>query len=356
MLDDHAAAYGRQTNWKWIMALVLLAVLALAGALWARSGAPLPHWRGKQSPMDWRELPWSDGEALVEVASGVLGIAPDRLWYMDQSGAITAKVEAEGENFLPISGVPGAWGKTAGYVWDGGFRRISVSGEILHCSGSTDALAVTASASGCYTRTTIMTRTGETLGQVIPAGAAMVETALTENRMAGLTLDEAGQWSLHVYELSGRELFTLRLPAGETYHIKAMENRIALLGDHALTIYDDAGAQTGVFRWQRGVPVLWDADSHWAAVLLEDSGSFTLNTLDANGTLLGSGTAAGPLRSLRAAGNRLYALDYQTLQVYDTLCTSLGREECGARAAAMAPADGAVWLLGNGEIARISTK
>lgn len=358
MLDDHAAAYGSRTNWKYIMTLVLLAVLAMAGAFWVRSGAALPQIGGRKTAMDWRELPWNDGEGIEETASGVLGIAPERLWHMEEGGTITALLETEGEDLRPISGCAiGAWGKRAIYLWDGDdFHRIPVSGEILGCSGNDDYLAVTASASGAYTRTSILDDSGAVLGQVIPDGAAMAETAMTETRLGGLCLDTSGGWTLRLYDLDGQERSITGLPAGETYHLKAMEQGFAVLGDQSLCFYDENGQETGSYSFENGAPVRWDADASWAAVLIDCSGGYTLYTVDKQGNLLGTAAVPMPLRGLWAKGNRLYALDYQELRVYDTSCSLQDREECGARAAALAPADGAVWLLGNGEIARTVTK
>ena len=184
MLDDHAVSYGRQTNGKYIILLMRLALASLLGA-WAMEHkgevqstlARLPP--ETQQPMDWQDAPSNGASSVFGCKDGAVLLTDGTLYHLNMDGAVTALLETGEDLLTPLSGsLPGAWGQSALYLWkDGAFSEIPVETGILGACANENFIAVISKGSGYLTCTKIMNAAGETLGTIGLTDAAMTELA-----------------------------------------------------------------------------------------------------------------------------------------------------------------------------------
>ena len=231
MLDDHAISYGRQTNGKYIILLMLLALASLLGA-WAMEhkgevqstlARLLPE---TQQPMDWQDAPSNGASSVFGCKDGAVLLTDGTLYHLNMDGAVTALLETGEDLLTPLSGsLPGAWGQSALYLWkDGAFSEIPVETGILGACANENFIAVISKGSGYLTCTKIMNAAGETLGTIGLTGAAMTELACTDSALAGLCMDKLGQWSLRIYDALGT--LRMELPLGaETGAISSAQRK-----------------------------------------------------------------------------------------------------------------------------------
>lgn len=87
MLDDHAVSYGRQTNGKYIILLMLLALASLLGA-WAMEhkgevqstlAGLLPE---TQQPMDWQDAPSNGASSVFGCKDGAVLLTDGTLYHL----------------------------------------------------------------------------------------------------------------------------------------------------------------------------------------------------------------------------------------------------------------------------------
>ena len=182
MLDDHAVSYGRQTNGKYIILLMLLALASLLGA-WAMEhkgevqstlARLLPE---TQQPMDWQDAPSNGASSVFGCKDGAVLLTDGTLYHLNMDGAVTALLETGEDLLTPLSGsLTGAWSQSALYLWkDGAFSEISVETGILGACANEKFIAVISKGSGYLTCTKIMNAAGETLGTIGLTDAAMTE-------------------------------------------------------------------------------------------------------------------------------------------------------------------------------------
>lgn len=361
MLDDHAVSYGRQTNGKYIILLMLLALASLLGA-WAMEhkgevqstlARLLPE---TQQPMDWQDAPSNGASSVFGCKDGAVLLTDGTLYHLNMDGAVTALLETGEDLLTPLSGsLPGAWGQSALYLWkDGAFSEIPVETGILGACANENFIAVISKGSGYLTCTKIMNAAGETLGTIGLTDAAMTELACTDSALAGLCMDKLGQWSLRIYDALGTLRTELPLGAENRCHILGAEEGFVVLGEHTVRCYSQDGEETGNVTRSKGTISCGTTAGENVAVLADCGNASDLFLVSPEGTVLGETELTAPVRGVTAQADRVYVLDYQALRVYDKQERLLVTDQDGARAANMGAYGSDLWLTGNGEFSRKS--
>ena len=357
MLDDHAVSYGRQTNGKYIILLLALALTAMLGA-WAleHKGTMqsaltglLPH---KQQPMDWQDAPCSGASSVLGCDDGAVLMTDGTLYHLDMDGMVTAQLDTGEDTLSPLSGsIPGAWGENTLYRWkDGAFSEISVETGILGACANENYIAVISKGSGYLTNTILLDALGQRQGNVGLTDAAMTELACTEDVLAGLCMNKLGQWSLRLYDFSGNLRTKIPLGGESRCHLLATQQGFVVMTAHTIRFYGANGTENGSFTLPKGVISCGTAAGENAVVLADCGNASTLYYISNAGNQLGETAISTPIRRINARPDRVYVLDYQTLRVYDRQ----GELQAGARAANLSPYGSDLWLVGNGEVSRIS--
>lgn len=361
MLDDHAVSYGRRTNGKYIILLLALAMIALLSA-WALEhkgtiqsalSRLLPK---KQLSMDWQDAPSNGASSVFGCDDGAVLLTDGVLYHLDGSGTVTAQLDT-GENALtPLSGnIPGAWGENTLYIWnDGTFSSIFMETGILGAYADEKHIAFLSKGSGYLTNTILLDALGQKIGSIGLTDAAMTELACTENVLAGLCMDKLGQWSLRLYDFTGK--LRTEIPLGEESrcHLLGMEQGFLVLTTHSLRFYETNGTETGSYTLPRGTISCGTVAGEDAVVLADCGSTGTLYFISSAGKLLGETAISTQVRRLTAQADRVYVLDYQALRVYDRQGGLQATLVQGARAANLSPNGSNLWLVGNGEVSRIS--
>lgn len=361
MLDDHTAEYGRQTKWKFIIVLILLALAAMAGA-WAAE-----HWtvlrqqlkfRGNETNLDWQEASCDESTKIIALSHGALLIDGGMLRHLGDSGRLTDTLDTGAEQLSPLSGSSaGAWSEEALYRWtEQGFAVTPVPAGILQADVWNGEAAVISKGSGYLTRTLIFGVDGAETAAIGLTDSAMTQIALTEHALGSICAEADGGWSLRIYEKDGTERVNLPLEAGEQCQLRACGSGFAVLAEQSLRFFDEAGTETGAYALEMQHVSHWAADDGWAALLLGSGGVQRIVTVDDRGNVLGEGSHTGVVRDMAAESGRLYILDMQCLSSYNMQCRQVTASPQGARAAGLSACDRRVWLVGNGELCRIITK
>ncbi len=361
MLDDHAVSYGRQTNGKYIILLMFLALASLLGA-WA-----LEH-KGKvqsilarllpvvQRPMDWQDAPCNGASSVFGGKDGAVLLTDGTLYHLSMDGAVTALLETGEDQLMPLSGsLPGAWCESALYLWkEGTFSEISVKTGILGACGNDDFIAVISKGSGYLTYTKLFDASGEMIGTIGLTDAAMTELACSDSALAGLCMDKMGQWCLRIYDTFGVLQTELPLGAESRCHILGTQQGFVVLGEHTVRCYSQDGEETGQFTLSQGTVSCGTVAGENVAVLADCGNANTLYIVSPKGSVVGEMELTAPVRRVTAQVDRVYVLDYQTLRVYDMQGRLLLTAKDGARAANMVAYGSDLWLTGNGELSRKS--
>ena len=363
MLDDHTAVYGSQTKWKWMIILLVLAGLTLAAGFLTAQPSWKERLRGRGEALLAEELPWTDfpcdGTSKIAAAEhGAVLSCGGVLYELDSRGCVTARLDTGlAETQLLQGAAPVAWSGSAVYLTrSDGFAAIDIPSGVLALAGNESHISVITRGSGYLTVTKLLDLTGKETGHIGLLDAAMVETAVAGEVTAGLCVDTRGAWSLRLYDSAGTELLRHDLPDGNRCHLKAAGEAFAVLCECTILFYDIQGKKLGSAALEQGFPELWCADAEGAVLCFGSGGGSTLLRFDLEGHLTGTAAHSGPIRDIALGNGKLYVLDYQRVTVYDNSGRLLEREAAGARAAAMAPGGGGLWLAGNGEIAKIITK
>ena len=361
MLDDHAVSYGRQTNGKYIILLMLLALASLLGA-WALEhkgevqstlARLLPE---TQRPMDWQDAPSNGASSVFGCKDGAVLLTDGTLYHLNLDGAVTALLETGEDRLTPLSGsLPGAWCESALYLWkNGAFSEIPVETGILGACANDDFIAVISKGSGYLTCTKILNAAGETLGTIGLTDAAMTELACTDSALAGLCMDKLGQWSLRIYDDLGTLRTEVPLGTESRCHILGTERGFVVLGEHTVCCYSQDGEETGTVPLAKGTISCGTMAGENAVILADCGNASILYIVSPEGTVLGETELTAPVRRVTAQADRVYVLDYQALRVYDKQGRLLVTDQDGARAANMGAYGSDLWLTGNGELSRKS--
>lgn len=361
MLDDHAVSYGRRTNGKYIILLLTLALIALLSA-WALEHKGtiqstlfrlLPQ---KQQPMDWQDAPCNGASSVFGCDDGAVLLTDGLLCHLDGSGTVTAQLDTGEDSLTPLSGsIPGAWGENTLYLWnDGAFSSIFVETGILGACADENHIALISKGSGYLTNTILSDALGQEQGSIGLTDAAMTELACTEDVLAGLCMDKLGQWSLRLYDFSGN--LRTEIPLGEESrcHILGTEQGFLVLTAHRLRFYETNGTETGSYTLPKGTISCGTVAGEGAVVLADCGSTGTLYFISSAGKLLGETAISAQVRRLTGWSDRVYVLDYQALRVYDRQGELQATLIQGARAANLSPNGSNLWLVGNGEVSRIS--
>ncbi len=361
MLDDHAVSYGRRTNGKYIILLLALALIALLTA-WA-----LEH-KGniqstlsrlllqEQSSMDWKDAPSNGASSVFGCDDGAVLLTDGILYHLDMAGTVTAQLDTGEDALTPLSGsIPGAWGKNTLYLWnEGAFSSVPVETGILGACATEKHIALISKGSGYLTNTILLDASGKKLGSIGLTNAAMTELAVTEDVLAGLCMDKLGQWSLRLYDFSGKLRNEIPLGEESQCHILGMAQGFLVLMAHSVRFYDIDGTETGCYTLPEGTVSCGTVTGNGAVVLADCGSMGTLYFISSAGKLLGETAISTQVRRLIARADRVYVLDYQALRVYDKQGGLLATRIQGARAADLSPHGSNLWLAGNGEVSRIS--
>lgn len=358
MLDDHTGVYGSRTKWKWMIIL-----LALAIGFWTAQ----PLWKervhGYGEALLSEALPWTDfpcdGTSKIAAAEhGAVLSCGGVLYELDSRGGVTARLDTGlAETQLLQGAAPVAWSGSAIYLTSSdGFTAIDIPSGVLALDGNESHISVITRGSGYLTVTKLLDLMGKETGHIGLLDAAMVETAAAGDVTAGLCVDTLGAWSLRLYDSTGTELLRHDLPDGNRCHLKAAGEAFAVLCECTILFYDIQGNELGSAVLEQGFPDLWCTDAEGAVLCYGSGGCSTLLRFGLEGRLTGTAVHSGTIRDIAQGNGKLYVLDYQGVTVYDNSGQLLEREAAGARAAAMAPGSGGLWLAGNGEIAKIITK
>ena len=359
MLDDHAVSYGRQTNGKYIILLLLLALASAFGA-WAMEhkgevqSALFRQLATAQEPMDWQDAPCNGASSVFGWEDGAVLLTEGVLYHLDQDGAITAQLDTGETEIWPLSGsLPGAWSESTLYLWrEDALTQIPMETGILGAYANESRIAVISKGSGYLTCTKILDMTGQELGQIGLTDAAMTELVCTDEVLAGLCMEKSGQWSLRLYDLFGVPQNEIPLDEAYRCHLVGAEQGFLMLGEHIVRMYDQNGKETGRVTLREGTVSSGTMAGDTVAVLTDCGTSGILYFLSSSGSVLGKTTIPAPIRRVLAWEDRVYVLDYQALRGYDKQGGLLATVKDGARAADLGPSGSGLWLIGNGEISR----
>lgn len=360
MWNDAALGAGRQIKWKYIIALLALAGACLWAAWLGAEGVELAltrlQGRGR-TPVDWREFPCAPEDKTAPLSGGGAAVClGGTVTVMDNGGGEAYSLET-GEEDLCLTGdsaaaayVPG--GKTLYWMGEWGWREMTFPlGVYGAFPGEEDALAVLTTGSGYLTKIVFYDSAGKVTGEIGMTDRIMAAGGFCQEdrRFWALCISGEGRWSGEVYDMTGERLCSV--PLENPRQILSCGTGAAVLTATELIFFTGDGLETGRYSLEGAPPSQWRcSETGWALLVWQRGRQTVMKTVSREGTLLGETVLDGPVRDVEVCGNVLYALDLQTLGVYDKQCSLLDSCGDGARAAGLTAFSGGCWLFGSGEV------
>lgn len=370
MSDDAVLLQGRQTKrkWKLILALLLLALVFLAGA-WAAAHpqtilAEIQEFTARIRSGNVRQWIATDhGPATCAF------LADDHVFFVE-AGSISA-LELDGRTAYrettALQAPQAVYSSGAAAVFDpGGCTLFLINGtriQTLDIPLGIDAAAVSDSGnvavitadSGYSTVTCCFDPQGVLLREVKLRDEAMVLMTylLGQETLAACIITADGTWLLRYYNED--TCIEIPLESSEVYEIKPCGSGVALWTCEGICLISGTGEHCGTLNIAPEELLLWDSNSFAAAVVLEE-GSPVLVTIDEMGTVSRSQPLGRTPRNLSVCASRLCVLDRESLLIYDRHCLLKDSTSEGAYAASAQAIPGGVALYGDCEFMRYLSK
>lgn len=355
-----AAKEGRQTNWKYVMILLITALAALV-CLWAVEH-PLEIRLFDLHRSDLLEGTWTAAPCAPE--SGVCAIGD--LLYLAEDASLTVldadlktvfSQDFSGEINLyagefALACVPSA--KEVGIIKENGLKTLEFPGGVDAVFTGKDHFAVITAGSGYLTNTVLYTGEGTMSGQIGLVDEAMISGAFLDDLFAGLSFGKDGVWYLGWYTPAGVMVQKSAVDALQCFELRSLGDMLVIRTQDELLFYEKAGDLVERVSFGTAEFVSWDfSENDFLALVVRSRGKYRLKTLLESGQLLGETELPMEIRDLAVSGNRVLVLDPETLRIYDAFCATDAISDLGARAAQIAAGENKIWLLGNGELMKL---
>lgn len=355
MLDDAAVLHGRQTKWKYVTILILLAAMA-AGMEWHLAHGEEFMYVGDELCLEGE---WRVSGCSPETEAIALG---EELYFADGATVTVLEVpqnagytlEAEQNVELVAGGgifayTPGA--KQLYMLGPQGSKTLNMPGRCDSVAAGESSFAVITAGSGFLTRTDIFSMDGELTGRIGKKNSAMVRCAFFGENLAALCYDTNGQWHLEAYSCQGAPEWEILLETDICYDLVNVGRNLAVWTEDALLFFDKNGSSAGSQLLGSGEIVAWaTGEKDYLALVICSRGAYTLKTFSGTGKLLGEAELPMEIRDLEVSGSNICLLDFESLRVYDAFCQLQSVSEDGARAVSIAADGKGLWMLGDGEM------
>ena len=241
---------------------------------------------------------------------------------------------------------------------------LSAGGKRIHLPGAVDtvingetAFCVILSGSGYLTSTVIYDAFGNKLREMGFVEEAMLGGCFPgENGdFAALTLSIDGLWRVRYYPKSGELLWQHSFSSGSVPEILSLGDRVVLITDDDITIFDDAGDVTAVHSLGVWEPCLTASGWDILAIAFACRGEYRIMTVSSSGEILGQWELSQKPEDVKISGRKVFVLESGCLLVYDAFGDMRLSSSEGARAGKLEASDTSVWLIGNGELMEIKT-
>lgn len=352
-----AAKVGRQTNWKYVMFLLIMAMAALVCG-WAVEHSPeiglIDLRRSCSLEGKWVEAPCTAETEAAAVGDMLYLTAGDTLTVLDSDLRTVYSRTFFGEVVLDTGGFAVASApleKALCILDEDDVKVLELSGGIDAVFVGDDRFAVITSGSGYLTNTLLYDESGCLTGQIGLTEEAMVSGAFAEEVFAALSYGKDGRWYLGWYSPEGKELRKSAVDAEICFELRTVGQMLVLRTEDGLLFYEKEGSLLERVSFGTAEFLSWDSgEQDYLALVVASRGKYRLKTLSESGQLLGEAELPMEIRDLEVSGRRVYILDPEALRIYDAFCDLKTVIAQGARAVQIAAAEEKIWLPGNGEL------
>jgi hypothetical protein len=359
MLDD-ASVKGRQTNRKFIVLLLLLALTAWMSA-WGLSNldsvsSGIQKFKNRifGGTPQWQAAACTPETKAVRLGNGVCMITDGTISVMDDQGQVQYSLDTDAKTLGGGAIAYTPLGKTLWLLETDHAETLNLSGGVdVAVTGTEGCIAVITAGSGYLTMTEIYDASGQLLGQIGLTDAAMAAAAFLskDQLLAGLCVLKDGSWELRYYGIDGRIKRSIALEDLTYRGIYACGNGVLVENEEKVQFFNEAGDQSGCYAWDsESLAALACSQEGYAVLALSRGSTYELRTIGTDGSLWGNAQLDGPIRGLSVCGNTVCILDFDGLEVYDRHCEPTKIFPEGASAATVVAEEHSCWLLGDGEV------
>lgn len=300
-MSNDAVICGRQKKWKFIILLLGLSAIAVLTALGMGQKekviSALPVRKGTVS---WSPAAGRAYQTAV-TDSGVYLLTDQKLTNLTASGQ---GMELSPAGDTMVGGfclvVYESLGKELSLLETG--TSLPVPGRIAFVTvGRKQYLAAILAASGCRTKTLILTATGERAGEITLKDKTMVSGVFldSDRSFAALCIADGGLWELNLYTPQGEELWCCPLDGEVGSGLFAMDDYAVVCSNRGITVISLEGEVAAEIP---GNPLCLAVTRNYIACVSEEN----LQVYLPDGSLIGEFELFYFPKSVTAWGNRIY--------------------------------------------------
>lgn len=353
MLDD-AAFCGRQTKWKLISCILLIALLMglFASGIVFELGDYFKLRPAIQA--GWQAFPSDEDTQAVPCGNCMVSTAQNYVLLSDYQGNIRYSLPLLKEDYLLVGGeialgyIPGEQGLTV--FRETGFSELTVSGGVYGaCVSPQGRIAVISGAPGYFTETILLDTDGTELFRTSSKGWATVRVMFLEDEtLWALLISREGAWALAQYDRNGEQQRMIALDCTYAYDFCPAGEHILIWTDRYLYFYGDGEICWKEYLGHRQIRQILPLKDGFAC-LMEEAGRDRLCFYDFDGAERVNLILNQHPYDIAGSGEHVYLLFPEGCQIYDSYGVHLCDVREGARAASLCASDSGCYLIGIGE-------
>ncbi len=352
----------RQTNWKYVMILVVLALGAMVMA-WS-----MEHPWNVKKLLPARELlldgSWTPAEVsahtqLFSLEDGLAVNQGNQICVLNGALVEVYDRESAGDMVVSSGGFCAAFTPQSRELFlleQSGSRTLELSGGVDAVFVGENHISAVTAAPGCISKILLFHRDGTRVGEISYRDEAVAFGGFFpgDTGFWSLSFCTDGLWRFGCYGLTGEEVRRISLETDVILGAVTFGEHVVLRTRDGLVFLDPHGNEIHSVSFGTWEFVLWNTDKILTAALCS-RGQYKIITLSGDGTQIWEAIAPLPVRDLEVLGERVLVLDQENILVYDGLGNPETVSTLGARTASMVSGNGTLWLLGSGEIMKLKS-